>query len=89
MSHDFTHEATTILQFASDGDFAAYRDVIRDRYSVHMVAVKRHKVDGQGRTQARVRHSRGLGAEVRGLAFGTWGAETLATYTENVQVDVL
>lgn len=67
MTH--TREATTEIRFPSDRHFSEFRDEVKSKYSPAMVRVERCAVytDGRG-TLAEVHHSRGLGAELKGLA---------------------
>lgn len=75
---DFTTEATTVIRFPSDRQFALYRDEIADRYDSRMVRVQRVSVGPKG-TTAEVYHSRGLGAELKGLAYSTFDGSTVRT----------
>ena len=76
----FTHETTTIIRFPSHQQFVAFRDDVEDRYDGRMVAVKRGAACSSGASfrgargcvLATVHHSRGIGAELRGLAFGRY-----------------
>ena len=84
---DFTSEATTLLRFPSDRQFVAYRDEVEDRYDGRMVRVKRGVVFTNGESfsilggcvMATVHHSRGLGAELRGLAYSQFDGTTVNT----------
>lgn len=75
---DFTNEATTVIRFETDGDFGRFRDAVEDRYDGRMVRVQRSDVLTRG-TYAAVYHSRGLGAELRGLAYGHFNGHTVNT----------
>lgn len=77
---NFTHEATTEIRFPSDREFAAFRAEVEDRYDGRMVRVERVRVyvDGRG-TVAAVHHARGMGAEVKGLAYGRFNGHTINT----------
>ena len=81
---DFANEATTVIRFPSDRQFAAYRAEVEDRYDARMVRVVRHAVHTDARgTVAHVHHSRGLGAELKGLAYGQFDGATLSTTFHN------
>ncbi len=76
----YINEGTTEILFPSDSQFTAFRDLISVRYSPAMVKVERCKVytDGRG-TLAEVHHARGLGAEIKGLAYSDFGGKSIRT----------
>lgn len=76
----FTHEATTAIHFPTDAQFAGFRDEVEARYSATMVIVVRHKVGRFGGwTEAKVHHARGLGAELKGLAYSQFDGNSVNT----------
>jgi hypothetical protein len=81
-SLDFTNEATTVIRFQTDGDFYHFREAVEDRYDGRMVRVRRSKVSLTKGTYAEVYHSRGLGAELKGLAYGQFSGHTISTTYE-------
>jgi hypothetical protein len=99
MARSFNHEATTLIEFPTDRQYAAFRDELEDRYSALMVTrqyaafrdeledrysalmvtVNRERTTVEGRTTAAVRHSRNLGAEIKGLAYGYFDGNSINT----------
>ena len=78
---DYTHEATTVIRFPSDHNFTNFREAVYDRYDPRMVKINRLRVFRDG-VDAEVHHSRGLGAELRGLAYGSFEGHTINTIYE-------
>jgi len=78
----YTHEATTTIHFPTDRQFAAYREDIEERYDGAMVRVERVSVSHEGTTAA-VHHARGLGAELKGRAYGHFDGSTVSTVYPN------
>jgi len=80
---DFTHEATTIIRFSSDRQFAEFRTEVEKRYDSRMVRVSRYQVR-KGVTHAIVSHASNLGAELKGLAYGHFDGHSLPTIDKSV-----
>lgn len=79
MTHDFTREALSTVVFPTDGHYVRFRDEVKSLYDSQTVLVTRHMVKRDGTTSAQVRHARGLGAELKGLAWGHFEGVTVST----------
>lgn len=77
MTLNFTTECTTIIRFPTDGDFHHYHEAVQAKYDPRMVLVARRSVSSAG-TVAAVSHAGGLGAELRGLAYGHFHGITVS-----------
>lgn len=79
-TYKFTDEATTIIRFPSVRDFEEYRNAVHERYDARMALVNWFKVPAkEAWVEGRVRHSAGIGAELRGLAYAHHNGETVST----------
>lgn len=74
---DFTSEDRTYILFPTDAQFTAFRDWVSHVYDKRMVRMFRCLVSKEG-TTALIKHSAGLGAELRGLAHRGFGGSTAA-----------
>lgn len=77
--YTFYLEATTFIRFPSDRQFQDFREEMADRYQNSMVRTSRDQVRADGSTIAKVNHSRNLGAEIKGRAYGFHDGESIST----------